>query len=182
MEQNKTVKLTLTGLCLAVILAVQIAGMPNLLTGIAVNAVFVFLFLYAGLQSALFICILSPFGGIISGHLPAPMYPLLPVIIVGNLLLVLLYKILHNKKAFLRFFMPSLAKGLFIYLTGSAVIEWLEITTKIKWLVFAVTGIQTFTAIMGIILGESIYRRISGHNKTDDSQPKETGQTSSGDT
>jgi hypothetical protein len=178
MKQTRTVKLTLTGLCLAVILAIQIAGMPNLLTGIAVNAVFIFIFLYAGLQSAVFICILSPFGGIISGHLPAPMYPLLPVIIVGNLLLVLLYRLLHHKKAFLRVFIPSMAKGLFIYLTGSAVIEWLEITTKVKWLVLAVIGIQTFTAIMGVFLGESIYKRISAHS----SHSAHDTQTSSGET
>ncbi|MGM0600261.1 MAG: hypothetical protein ACQETH_10645 [Candidatus Rifleibacteriota bacterium] len=182
MKQTRTVKLTLTGLCLAVILAVQIAGMPNLLTGIAVNAVFIFIFLYAGLQPAIFICILSPFGGIISGHLPAPMYPLLPVIIVGNLLLVLFYRLLHNKKAFLRVFLPSLAKGLFIYLIGSGVIEWLEILTKVKWLVFAVIGIQTFTAIMGIILGEIIFKRINRKDDSEISALEEVDQTSSGET
>lgn len=150
-------KLALTGLSLAVIMAVQLIGLPNLLTGIAVNAVFVFVCLKAGIRFSVFLCFLSPFGGIMSGHLPAPMYLLIPVIILGNLILVLLFNRFAENRLWVKAFFPALAKGLFIGIVGFALIKWLEIAEQVKWLVVPVLGIQFVTALVGIILGERIF-------------------------
>ena len=42
-----------TGIFLAVLLAVQLVGLPNPVTGTIVNAIFIFVLLYNGLRHAL---------------------------------------------------------------------------------------------------------------------------------
>ncbi|MEW6710531.1 MAG: hypothetical protein AB1403_11965 [Candidatus Riflebacteria bacterium] len=148
--------LAITGLTLAVVLAVQMIGLPNILTGVAVNAVFIFLTGYLDFRSALVVGFLSPVGGFFSGHLPAAMYPLIPVIMVGNVAFVSLYSILKNRHWLLRFIAPSLVKSLLIFAAGIGLIKWLAIGEQVKWLVMPVIGIQFFTALAGIFIGERI--------------------------
>lgn len=159
-EQNTLKSLAQTGLSLALLVAMQVIGLPNWITGIAVNAVFIFVFLQLGLKFAAFLAILSPVGGLVSGHLPAVLYPLVPVIIVGNLLLISIYSPLKNRNLFLRLILPSLFKASFIFLIGMNIISWLEIGEKLKWLALPVLGIQFITSCGGILLGEKLFSAI----------------------
>jgi hypothetical protein len=153
--------LAMTGLSLSLLLAVQIIGLPNLLTGIAVNAIFIFVLLYLGFRSALFLCILSPLGGLLSGHLPVIMYPLAPVIVVGNLLYIYLYACFGPRLWLVRIFIAAIAKSSFIGLLGYSLLYWLEILAKVKWLILPVLGIQFITAFLGALLGERLNRSLA---------------------
>ncbi len=153
--------LAMTGLSLSLLLAIQIVGLPNLLTGIAVNAIFIFVLLYLDFRSALFLCILSPVGGLLSGHLPVIMYPLVPVIVVGNLLYIYLYDCFCARSWFVGIFIAAVAKSIFIGLLGYSLLYWLEILDKVRWLVLPVLGIQFITAFLGALLGERLNRSLA---------------------
>lgn len=158
--QSRLRMLTSAGVCLAVVLALQILGLPNPVTGVAVNAVFVFLIHYMGMPAALIVGLLSPVGGLISGHLPAILYPVLPAIIAGNLVFIAFYGMSKERFWLIRYFLPSAAKGGLIYWLGSAIIAWLDIADKAQWLITPILGLQFFTAFVGILIGERVSRRI----------------------
>ncbi len=149
-----------TGIFLAVLLAVQLVGLPNPLTGTIVNAIFIFVLLYNGLRHALILAFLSPLGGIVSGHLPAPMYPVLPVIVCGNLSLVVLYFIFSKRGMSLRLVLPALAKGVIIGGAGYMIVQILDIMATAKWLLMPVLGLQFFTAVAGLFIGEKLYQSL----------------------
>lgn len=158
--QNKLVVTAQTGVFLAVLLAVQVVGLPNLVTGSMVNAIFVFTLHFLGVRSALFLAFLSPFGGILSGHLPAPMYPLLPVIVCGNFVLVWACRVSAGSGLLLRVVVPAALKGVIIGMAGFTVIRVLSLTEQVRWLVLPVLGIQFFTALVGIVAGEKLFQAI----------------------
>ncbi len=149
-----------TGIFLAVLLAVQLVGLPNPVTGTVVNAIFVFVLLYNGLRHALILAFLSPLGGIVSGHLPAPMYPVLPVIVCGNFALIGLYFIFSGGSMPLRLVLPALAKGLIIGVAGYKIVQILDLMETAKWLLMPVLGIQFFTAVAGLFVGERLFQSL----------------------
>jgi len=149
-----------TGIFLAVLLAVQLVGLPNPVTGTIVNAIFIFVLLCNGLRHALVLALLSPLGGIISGHLPAPMYPVLPVIVCGNLALIGLYFILAKHSMPLRLVIPALAKGAIIGGAGYAIVQILGIMATARWLLIPVLGVQFFTAVAGLFVGEKLFQSL----------------------
>lgn len=155
-----------TGVFLAVLLAIQVLGLPNFITGTIVNSIFIFVLLHTGFRHALFLALLSPIGGVMSGHLPAPMYPILPVIICGNFLLVGVYKIFYQYNPFFRLVIPAACKGLLIFGAGYMIIQILSLGEKVKWLVIPVLGIQFFTAIAGLMLGEKFFQIFSRNSGT----------------
>lgn len=157
--------IALQGIMLAAILALQLINLPNIITGVIVNSIFIFTALYIGTRGAVVLCLLSPLGGILSGHVPAFMYPTLPIIAIGNLLLVSLFSVLRNKKLWLKLFLPAFFKAVFIGLGGLVVMQLL-VTDKVgNWLVFPVLGIQFFTAIPGIWLGITLFENLRKGNK-----------------
>lgn len=149
-----------TGIFLAVLLAIQLVGLPNPVTGTIVNAIFVFVLLYNGLRHALILAFLSPLGGIVSGHLPVPMYPVLPVIVCGNLSLIGLYFIFSQHSVPLRLVLPALAKGVIIGGAGYMIVQILDIMVAAKWLLVPVLGLQFFTAVAGLFIGEKLYQSL----------------------
>lgn len=162
--QKKIARLSQSGLLLAVILAVQIIGLPNPVTGIIVNAVLIFVSLHLGLQAALLLAFLSPVGGMISGHLPIPLYPLMPVIVCGNFTMIILHWFLKKHSSYFRLLFPALLKGLIIGGAGYMIVQILQLGENGKWLLLPVLGLQFFTAFGGIMIGEKISNQISKHN------------------
>ena len=154
-------KLVLTGLGLAIIFAVQFINLPNIITGIAVNAVFVFFINYVGLRYAAFIGFLSPLGGTLSGHLASFLFPLIPVIVIGNSVYIFAYYFLLKAKVAVRMIIPAMLKAILIGGIGWVVVKHLEVPDKFKWAVFAVLGVQFLTAFLGALLGENLTEQIT---------------------
>lgn len=155
--QQKLFLAAQTGVFLAVLLAVQVVGLPNLLTGTVVNAVLVFVSLRLGVRYALVLATLSPVGGLISGHLPVPLYPVFPVIVCGNYLLLVSYWLLKSRNLLIRSVLPALFKAVEIGGAGYMIVQILHLGEKAVWFLFPVLGLQFFTALAGLILGEKIF-------------------------
>ncbi|MDM7924634.1 MAG: ECF transporter S component [bacterium] len=83
--------ITRIGVLLGLTLAFQAMGLPQPVTGTFVNCV---LFLSAALfgpWTAAAVGCLTPFPALLLGQLPPPLWPFLPVIATGNILLVLVF-------------------------------------------------------------------------------------------
>lgn len=159
--RTQLVAVSQTGIFLAVLLAVQLLGLPNPVTGILVNALLTFVLLHLGTRYSLMLAILSPLGGIVSGHLPAVLYPLLPVIMCGNILMLAGYSLMRNMPAVARYAVPAAFKGAVIWGAGMMIIEFLQIAASAQWLIVPVLGVQFFTAAAGLLAGEKLFAAIS---------------------
>lgn len=161
-KQNKMAIYTvaMTGVSLAMILAVQFLNLPNILTGIAVNSIFVVVSKRVGFRSALSLGLLSPFGGMLTGHVLLPMYPVLPAIVVGNILFIFIYSLLRQNHIAARIILPATAKGTFIGVIGWAIVRQLNLGETVKWLALPILGFQTITAAIGVVLGEQLLKLI----------------------
>jgi hypothetical protein len=99
MNSNKTMnssKITRIGVLLGLTLAFQALGLPQPVTGTAVNCI---LFLSAALfgpWTAAAIGCLTPFPALLLGQLPPPLWPFLPVIAAGNILLAVVFHVFRN--------------------------------------------------------------------------------------
>lgn len=162
---SQLVQVSQAGIFLAVLLAVQLVGLPNPVTGTLVNALLLFVLLRLGARYALMLGILSPIGGIVSGHLPAPLYPVLPVIMTGNLLMLAGYFIIQRFPALLRYALPAVAKALVIWGAGSMIVSFLKIEGKVQWLFMPIATMQFFTAAIGMFIGEKFYNAVSQNDK-----------------
>lgn len=147
-----------TGLFLAVLLAVQMLGLPNFVTGTIVNAIFIVTLLLTGLRHALFLALLSPIAGIFFGHLPAPMYPVLPVIICGNFVCIGTYQFFSTSGNPIRFVLPAALKGLMIGVIGYLIIQKFGVADQVRWFLLPVLGMQFITAFAGLLAGEKFYQ------------------------
>ena len=138
---------------LAVIMALQAINLPNLVTGVLVNAILVFVYIFSGIKSAVLICLLSPFCGFITGHVPVLMYPVVPMIVLGNCTLILLLSKLEKKSMFIKLFVPALIKAAIIGVGGFMLVNIFLADKTGNFLLFSVLGIQFFTAVPGVLLG-----------------------------
>ena len=94
------------------------------------------------------------------------MYPILPVIALGNVLLVVILKKIHNKATWMKLILPSLGKALLIGFGGTMVVKFFVPDNLANWLVLGVLGIQFFTAVPGIWLGIKLFNNFPQTNST----------------
>ncbi len=144
----------ITGVLLACILAVQALRLPTPIAGIMVNGILIFSILQIGTSHGAVLAVLSPIGAFLTGTLAAPLYPLIPVILLGNLFYVFLYGGVLKKSRIVRLLMPALVKGLFMAGAGFTLVKYLAIGEKVKWLLIPVLGLQTVTAVLGTLVAE----------------------------
>jgi hypothetical protein len=85
------------------------------ITGPLVNALLFIATIILGVRSALVICFLPSIVSVSVGILPAVMLPMIPVIILGNVLLVLLFNYFNKKNFWLGVIIASFVKFVFIY-------------------------------------------------------------------
>jgi len=92
MDMHKRIRwITLSAVLLAITLAVQMVGLPQPLTGPAVNAMLFLSGAFAGPISGVIIGLLTPLVAFLRGILAAPLAPMIPFIMVGNGVMVLLF-------------------------------------------------------------------------------------------
>jgi hypothetical protein len=76
--------LTRTAVLLAITLAFQMLGFPQMVTGPAVNAMLLIAGSYVGVLGAVIIGILTPLIAFMRGILAPPLAPMIPFIMIGN--------------------------------------------------------------------------------------------------
>ncbi|NCB47142.1 hypothetical protein EOM81_09015 [bacterium] len=158
------VNTTTTGLLLAIIIALQFIKLPTPVLGVIVNSIFIFATLYTSHKHAYVLAILSPIGAFLTGTLAAPLLPLVPVILLGNIAYIYIFKCCKESSYLMRVLFPALLKGFLVSFVGYSLLGYLNLTSTLQWLIIPVLGIQFITAALGIALAEVLYRHIPKPN------------------
>ena len=144
--------LTRTAILLAITLAFQMLGFPQMVTGPAVNAMLLLSGTYVGGLGAVIIGLLTPWIAFVRGILAPPLAPMIPFIMLGNAILVIIYVISRGK----------LGKGYAgsgVGLIVGAVAKFLVLSTAVRFIVNVPPPVakamqipQLYTAILGGII------------------------------
>lgn len=155
----------MAGVMLALALALQNLRLPNLVTGILVNAIFTATLAVAGMRSALLLAGLTPVGAFLTGHLPPPLILLMPVIIPGNIVYVIISAVLRDRSLVGEACAASGMKALVIGAGGLLLARWTAMPPETLALLWGIVGIQFFTAVVGSLLGETVASRVARREK-----------------
>jgi hypothetical protein len=102
---------TTFALLLGVSVLAPMLGLPQLLTGVVVNAALLIACVELGPGAAISIGVLPSLFAVMSGALPAALAPLVPFIMVGNALLVLVFQALRSRSYWLGAVTAAAAKS-----------------------------------------------------------------------
>jgi len=148
--------LTRTAILLAITLAFQMLGFPQMITGPAVNAMLLISSAYVGVLGAVIIGLLTPFIAFVRGILAPPLAPMIPFIMIGNALLTIAYVLFRNK----------LGKGLTGASTGlfvGAIIKFLVLSSAVRFIVSVPPPVaqamqlpQLYNAILGGVVAIAV--------------------------
>jgi len=116
---------TRTALLFALVIVIQMLGMPQLVTGPLVNMVLFLATFLEGIGSGVVIGFFTPWVAFSRGILPSP--PMIPFIMIGNALLVVIFGIFRTKPGVTReiagIVVSALAKYLFLSQSVNFLVE-----------------------------------------------------------
>jgi len=144
--------LTRTAILLAITLAFQMLGFPQMVTGPAVNAMLLISGTYVGIIGAVIIGMLTPLIAFVRGILAPPLAPMIPFIMEGNAVLIIAYVISRAKlgKGY-----AGSAVGLII----GAIIKFLILSSAVRFIVSVPPPVakamqipQLYTALLGGVI------------------------------
>lgn len=147
-----------------VIVSTQLLGMVVLavlfplfplreISGPLVNALLFIAVVILGVRNALLICFLPSIISVSVGILPLVALPLVPVIILGNVLLVLLFNYFYKKNFWLGVVTASLVKFIFIYSLATLLVSEFIASPLLAGIVGQTMGyLQLVSALLGGII------------------------------
>lgn len=151
--------LTRAALLLALTLAVQMMGFPQLVTGPLVNFFLFISVIFVGIGGGAAIGALTPWIALSRGILPAPLAPMVPFIILGNLSLVILFGLLRKLNKYLAITVAAVVKFLIL---ASGVRFFVQVPAPVAK---AMQTPQLITALAGgvfaLIIAELLKDRVS---------------------
>lgn len=161
---NQTQWLTRTAMFLAVALAVQAMGLPQLITGSLVNAVLILAVMFSGLYGALLIGSITPWMAFMLGILPPALAPLIPVIMVANMTISAVFYVSQKIHPLAAAVLASIGKYLVFFVSINYLLQLFAINLPAK-LVAAFGLTQLATALIGslcaVVIGRSLQREVS---------------------
>jgi len=104
------------------------------ITGLIVNAIFFITVSLLGIKYALLIGLIPSLIALSTGLLPVILAPMIPFIMLSNIILIITFFCLRNKNYWLGIIAASVLKFIFLFTTSSVVINLLlkkEIATKV---------------------------------------------------
>jgi hypothetical protein len=122
------------------------------ITGPIVNAVLFISASLLGSQSAILIGLFPSLIALSTGLLPVALAPIIPFIMVGNIILVLVFSKLKNKNFWLAILSASFLKFLFLFASSSIVINLISQNAIAKQVALAMSWSQLATAFAGGII------------------------------
>ncbi len=163
-----TKNITRTGVLLALTLAVQLLKLPQLATGIGVNALLLITMFTVGPIQATTIGLITPLVALMVGIIKPPMAPALPFIMISNAVIILTFYYLRNKNKYFSLGVAALAKFLVLFGATKLVLGALlppPILEKVA-VVFGIT--QFFTAIAGGLVALAIAPMVNKYLKEEE--------------
>jgi len=128
------------------------------LTGSLVNATLFLATALLGTRQGILVGLLPSLISLSIGLLPMILFPMIPFIIISNIILVLIFDYLRKKNYWLGVVSASFIKFLFLFLTSSFVIS-LFVENQIAMKFSSMMGIpQFFTAITGGLIASIVLR------------------------
>ncbi len=148
--------ITRSAILLALTLAFQMIGLPQPVTGPAVNAMLILSALLAGPASGVIIGCLTPIIAWQRGILPPPLGPMIPFIALGNAVLVILFALLRKRHPVLGVAAGAVAK--FAILAAAV-----QLVVSVPPPIAAAMGFpQLITALAGGAIALLAYRVLKG--------------------
>ena len=146
---------------LAAALVIQYIRMPQIFTGTLINAILFLTLVFAGLPSAAIVGLMTPLLAFAVGILPAPLAPIIPVVMLANICLVLVVRAFKNKNQYIAAVVASIIKFLVFFILLRYVFSLFGIVLPPA--VFAVFGLpQLYTALSGTLIAAFLAGRLHG--------------------
>jgi len=156
---NKSLTVSLTTFAVLLAIAIVAPLLHNqLVTGAIVNAVLFLATVTLGWTAAVAIGALPSLIAAVSGTLPAPLIPMIPFIITGNIILITIFYLLKNKKYFLGAISASLLKFLFLYSASATLFQFLLPQKLAPQMAQMMSWPQLITALFGGLLAFAFLR------------------------
>ncbi len=151
-----TQKITRVGILLALTLAIQWMGLPQLITGTAINAMLLISASTVGLVPAVMIGCITPVIALLVGIMKTPLMPLIPFIVGANAVLVLVYGYTQHRNKYMAMILAAVAKFLVLWVA----VKWIligalpgPVLEKVA-VTFGIT--QLFTALGGGVIALAV--------------------------
>ena len=130
------------------------------ITGPIVNAVILIAVVVLGLNKALLICMLPSMVALSVGLLPAALAPMIPFIILGNMVLAFAFSKLYKNNFWVAVGVASLTKFTFIFLTGKILIEYFINSSISSKILAIISWPQFLTALAGGVIAYTFLKII----------------------
>jgi len=133
---------------LSLIVIAPLAG-NQFVTGTIVNASLLVSVALFGLGGAISLCFIPSIISLFTGLLPFVMAPMIPFIIMGNVLLVLVFDLLRRRNFFLGVVPGALLKFSFLFLTSNYLIHFFVKEAVASKIAVMMSWPQLVTALLG---------------------------------
>ena len=167
MRIRKAEMISRLGLLTALTIVIQIAGLPQPVTGPLINGIIILTVLWIGPLPAIALGCLTPLAALIRGQLPPVLMPMLPFIMLGNTVYALTFFILSliiaGKKTTLLKSLPGLTvasalKTLLLYLGATWMIPLIFVREIPRAAVVMMSFPQFLTAVAGGLIALLLWR------------------------
>ncbi len=161
MKHNNVYNLTKASMLLAVALLFQFIKLGQFFTGTGINATLIIAASLCGPWWAASIGAITPFFAVILGVLPPAILPVVPFIIISNILYAITFYYLKDKNQYAAIGTAAVLKFVLLYVVVNYFI--VKVPAPIK---LAMSSPQLVTAIAGGILGLIIIKIITRLQKS----------------
>lgn len=124
----------------------------QIVTGTIVNALLLGSVIIFGLSGAISLCFIPSILSLSTGLLPAIMAPMIPFIIMGNVLLVIVFDLLRKKGFFLGLVPGALLKFSFLFLVSNYLIHFFIQPAVASKIAVMMSWPQLVTALAGGVI------------------------------
>lgn len=129
-------------------------------TGIIVNATLFVATIFIGTRGAVLVAVAPSLIAVSVGTLPPPLAPIIPFIILGNIILILIFGYAYKNGYWRGVISASVAKFIFLYTTTSIMMDLILDKTLSANIAVMMSWPQLFTAIGGGLLAFAFLKSI----------------------
>lgn len=162
--KRSTINLTRLAILLALTLIIQLLGLPQPLTGPMINMILFLTVILLNLKAGIVLGIITPLVALWRGQLPAILAPMVPFIILGNVLLIVVFvgcmryfrikleqeiTLIDLVKEAAAIFFSSVVKAIFLYSTARFFVPILFGAELPAPVLFMMATPQFITALIG---------------------------------
>jgi len=147
-NREKIIALTQFAVLIGVATVAPLFG-QQAITGVIVNAILFISTMFLGIRAGILIGLLPSIIALSVGLLPAVLAPMIPFIMIGNVILVLCFDFLKNRNYWLRIITASALKFIFLFSTSSIVVNLILKTEVANRVAVIMSWPQFLTAFAG---------------------------------